>query len=317
MDLDKPLRRDLWFRAAGLGDKQEEDLLIIIAAVLGANSLCDAFQTNFKTHAGYPIGQPSYELAVLSLAFTVSHLAGNDVVQDGDRIAQVDRDDPTGCKRLSEQLTSLWYFGELFLFVLIGSSLDFSAISSGGGKAMVVLLVGTSFRALGIVVAFFWTDVPWKGRLFAYIATLPKATVQASIGGIALATGVPEGGFIQTAAVLAVALFAPIGVILIQLTVDALVGKEGSQGERSLFSEIADEAFDVVDQVERTVANVRRTMSFRSSNASASSSFHAGNQSLEASGSFSGGVSRVASARTAELRAALLDARNTKSDEQL
>lgn len=85
---------------------------------------------------------------------------------------------------------------------------------------LLVLFVGLVFRAFGVFLATLGTDMSYKGRLFCLIATIPKATVQASIGGIPLALGVKEGAYIQTAGVLAVAIFAPIGVTIIGMTVD-------------------------------------------------------------------------------------------------
>ena len=57
-----------------------------------------------------------------------------------------------------------------------------------------------------------------KECLFCIFAYLPKATVQASIGGIALSCGLPCGNLVLAIAVLAIVVTAPVGGFLIDLT---------------------------------------------------------------------------------------------------
>jgi len=62
-----------------------------------------------------------------------------------------------------------------------------------------------------------------KERLFCAIAYLPKATVQAAIGGLPLAAGVAAGNTILTVAVLAILITAPIGAIGVDATYKRLL----------------------------------------------------------------------------------------------
>lgn len=70
-------------------------------------------------------------------------------------------------------------------------------------------------------------------EIFLIISYLPKATVQASIGGIALKEGLPCGTLILTAAVVAILVTAPLGAILM----DTLTNKLLSRDEMSINEE--------------------------------------------------------------------------------
>ena len=62
-----------------------------------------------------------------------------------------------------------------------------------------------------------------KERLFCKIAYTPKATVQAAIGGIPLAMGLPEGEIILAIAVLSIIITAPLGALGIRNFKDKLL----------------------------------------------------------------------------------------------
>lgn len=65
-----------------------------------------------------------------------------------------------------------------------------------------------------------------KEKLFTVFAYLPKATVQASIGGIALASGLDSGNIILTVAFLSILIAAPLGALLIDTTYKKLLNKK-------------------------------------------------------------------------------------------
>lgn len=58
------------------------------------------------------------------------------------------------------------------------------------------------------------------------IAYMPKATVQAAIGGIPLAMGLSSGEIILTVAVLSILITAPLGALGIDLTYKKLLTKD-------------------------------------------------------------------------------------------
>ena len=71
--------------------------------------------------------------------------------------------------------------------------------------------------------------------MFCAVAYIPKATVQAAIGGIPLAMGIPGGELILALSVLSIVLTAPTGAILIKKLAPRLLNQcelnEGGEWE--------------------------------------------------------------------------------------
>lgn len=118
-------------------------------------------------------------------------------------------------KDLSKGYNSLWLFFEIILFVLVGASVDFNYAINNSLIAIAILFIGLLFRMIGVLLCLIKTNLTLKERLFTMISYLPKATVQASIGGIALSLGLPCGGIILTVSVISILITAPLGAILI------------------------------------------------------------------------------------------------------
>lgn len=78
----------------------------------------------------------------------------------------------------------------------------------------------------GVFFCMLKTELNKKERLFAAIAYLPKATVQAAIGGISLSLGIAAGNTILAVAVLAIMITAPIGAIGVDLAYRRLLTRE-------------------------------------------------------------------------------------------
>ena len=62
-------------------------------------------------------------------------------------------------------------------------------------------------------------------KIFIIISYLPKATVQASIGAIALSEGLSCGTLVLTAAVVSILITAPLGAILMDSLYKKLLNK--------------------------------------------------------------------------------------------
>ena len=60
------------------------------------------------------------------------------------------------------------------------------------------------FRAVGVCLCLVRTPLTAKERLFCVFAYLPKATVQAAIGSVPLAAGLPCGSIVLSVAVLGI-----------------------------------------------------------------------------------------------------------------
>ncbi len=118
-------------------------------------------------------------------------------------------------KRLSVRYNKMWVAAELLLFVLVGASVNIAYVKTAGLYAICVVLFGLIFRMCGVWMSVLKTPLIGKERLFCMVAYTPKATVQAAIGGIPLAMGLPCGELVLTIAVLAILITAPFGAICV------------------------------------------------------------------------------------------------------
>ncbi|MDF2594953.1 MAG: cdu [Clostridia bacterium] len=116
-------------------------------------------------------------------------------------------------KRLSGKFSKIWVGAEMLLFVLVGAAVDISYVGSVGLAAVLLIVCALIFRIAGVFLCLLKTKLSVKERLFCAIAYLPKATVQAAIGAIPLASGVKAGDTILAVAVLAIMITAPLGAI--------------------------------------------------------------------------------------------------------
>ena len=129
-------------------------------------------------------------------------------------------------KRLSEKLGKLWIAAEVLLFVLVGAAVDIRYTLNAGIAAVLMILIALLFRSIGVAICLFGTSMTWKERIFCMIAYLPKATVQAAIGSVPFAIGLPCGQIVLSVAVLAILITAPLGALGIDLTYKRLLKKE-------------------------------------------------------------------------------------------
>ncbi|MDY5806100.1 MAG: cation:proton antiporter [Lachnospira sp.] len=121
-------------------------------------------------------------------------------------------------KRLSVKYGKLWVAAEVFLFVLVGATVNIGYLGKVGMKALIVIIGALAFRMLGVFVCLIGTSLKKMERLFVMMAYTPKATVQAAIGGIPLTLGFACGDTVLTVAVLAIVLTAPLGAFAIDLS---------------------------------------------------------------------------------------------------
>ncbi|RUS73417.1 hypothetical protein EGW08_018823 [Elysia chlorotica] len=134
---------------------------------------------------------------------------------------------PEGVKNPVEDVIAvLWMIFQPLLFGLIGAEVKISSLNgSTVGLGIAALSIGLAFRCFVAFLAVLGTDLSLKERLFIPIAWLPKATVQAAIGAVALDkakdVGDPDlielGEKVLMLAVLVILLTAPLGAIGITL----------------------------------------------------------------------------------------------------
>ena len=120
--------------------------------------------------------------------------------------------------RLSVKFNKLWVCAEVILFVLVGATVNISYAISAGISAVILIFGVLLFRMAGVFICMIKTKLNMRERLFCIIAYMPKATVQAAIGGVPLSMGLACGNIVLTVAVLAIIITAPLGAFLIDLT---------------------------------------------------------------------------------------------------
>ena len=123
-------------------------------------------------------------------------------------------------KRLSEKFGKLWLAAEVILFVLVGAAVDIRYMLGAGIAAVVMIITALLFRTAGVLICLIKTPLSAKERY------LPKATVQAAIGSVPLAAGLPSGNIILSVAVLAIIITAPLGALVIDSSYKRLLEKE-------------------------------------------------------------------------------------------
>ncbi|MGN1119032.1 MAG: cation:proton antiporter [Oscillospiraceae bacterium] len=123
---------------------------------------------------------------------------------------------PVPAARVSAKLNKLWCCAEIVLFVLVGAAVDLSAAAQAGLGALALIACALVFRAAGVLVCVAGTKLTLRERLFCVFAYLPKATVQAAIGGVPLAMGMACGQQVLSVAVIAILVTAPLGAALIE-----------------------------------------------------------------------------------------------------
>lgn len=157
---------------------------------------------------------------------------------------------PDVADALALKLKPVWTFAEAYLFVLTGCVVR-SGINAGQtfalfGPLFAVLLIGQIGRMVGDIIAgFLWQitllrTAPWKWNsgewsdvakriVFVWFATVPKATLQASLGPkmgktLTLAGWKAAGSFVGPASAIAILYMATIGSFL-TFSVGTIVAK--------------------------------------------------------------------------------------------
>lgn len=130
--------------------------------------------------------------------------------------------------RLSEKFGKLWLAAEVLLFVLVGAAVDIRYTMGAGLAAVLMIFTALIFRTIGVLICLAGTALNWKERLFCVIAYLPKATVQAAIGSVPMAMGLPCGQIVLSVAVMAILITAPLGALGMDSTFERLLERDRS-----------------------------------------------------------------------------------------
>ncbi|MEG0989055.1 MAG: cation:proton antiporter [Clostridium sp.] len=132
--------------------------------------------------------------------------------------------------RLSEKFGKLWLAAEVILFVLVGAAVDIRYTMEAGFMAVVMIFIALVFRSAGVMLCLIGTKLNYRERLFCVISYLPKATVQAAIGSVPLALGLPCGNIVLSVAVLSIIITAPLGAFGMDISYQKLLMQEKDIG---------------------------------------------------------------------------------------
>ena len=127
--------------------------------------------------------------------------------------------------QLSSRFDRVWIPAEVFLFVLVGASVQIESALSAGPATIILLLGVMLFRMLGVFICTLASSLNIKERCFCMLAYTPKATVQAAIGALPLQYGLSCGNTVLTVSVIAILLTAPLGAFAIDLCYKKLLSK--------------------------------------------------------------------------------------------
>lgn len=128
---------------------------------------------------------------------------------------------------LKTKFNEIWYLAEIFLFILVGAGIKIEYAGKYFLPALLLLLISLVFRSLAVTGCLVKTKLAWKERGFVVISYLPKATVQAAIGGGLLDLGnqllasgaanaesvIAAGTIVLSVSVLAILITAPFAAI--------------------------------------------------------------------------------------------------------
>jgi NhaP-type Na+/H+ or K+/H+ antiporter len=125
---------------------------------------------------------------------------------------------------ISAKLGKIWVFAEIVLFTMVGAQVNLEVAWAAGLAGAAIIGLGLVARSVGTYGCLLGSDLTVPERMFVVISYLPKATVQAAIGGAPLAamalagmdTG--PGEIILAVAVLSIVLTAPLGAWAISAT---------------------------------------------------------------------------------------------------
>lgn len=145
------------------------------------------------------------------------------VMASGVTLLKINPDDAMG---ITNQTEKLWIGAQVLLFALVGATVNLAYMKTAGIAAIILLIGALIIRGIGIVLCVSFSDFTWKEKLFCTFTGVPKATVQAAIGGIPLAMGLASGEIILAISVISIIFTAPIGAILIDYFYPKLLTKD-------------------------------------------------------------------------------------------
>lgn len=118
---------------------------------------------------------------------------------------------------LSSKLGKIWVFASILLFTLVGAEVEVKVAVHAGLAGLLLISCGVFMRSIGVLFCLSGSSLTRGERLFMIVSYWPKATVQAAIGAVPLATMIQlgrdpaPGHLILAVAVVSILFTAPLG----------------------------------------------------------------------------------------------------------
>jgi Kef-type K+ transport system membrane component KefB len=133
---------------------------------------------------------------------------------------------PTWARELSEDFRRVWDVAQYALFGLIGYAVELGPLREVGLAVVIIVLAGQLGRALAAWLATAGANRTPRERSACVLSYIPKATIQAAFAALPLDRGLPEGNVVLGAAIVAILITAPAGVIAITRGVPRLLAND-------------------------------------------------------------------------------------------
>jgi solute carrier family 9B (sodium/hydrogen exchanger), member 1/2 len=141
---------------------------------------------------------------------------------------------PDLSKNLVISCNKIWVIAEMFLFTLVGSIINIEYAFKYLVLGILLIVISLLFRSIAVSCCLIKTPLNKKERTFTILSYLPKATVQAALGGILLDYGnsinneaiILSGTIVLSISIIAILISAPLGAISMNLTYKKLLDND-------------------------------------------------------------------------------------------
>ncbi|MDO5851114.1 MAG: cation:proton antiporter [Methanobacteriaceae archaeon] len=117
---------------------------------------------------------------------------------------------------ISAMFDDIWIFVEIFVFVLVGAQVNLSSAINYIPIGLLIIIIGLLARSLGVYFSLWGSDLNNNEKFFCMGSFIPKASVQAAIGSMPLAAGVPSGHIILAITVICILFTSPLGGVVME-----------------------------------------------------------------------------------------------------
>lgn len=138
---------------------------------------------------------------------------------------------------LSAKLGKIWIFAEIMLYTMVGAQVNVGVAMEAGLHGMILIALALVARSIGTYLCLLGSDFTFRERMFVVVSYIPKATVQAAIGGVPLVVmkaqgmNTRPGELIVAVAVLSILVTSPLGAWAISIFGDRVLKPETESGE--------------------------------------------------------------------------------------